>query len=206
MNHPPAATFLSQRGITMNKNIHCVSGVFALTFGLGLAALPGTAQAGFFEQLFGAAPQSAPPVLAPSYGYDGPRAFEGAPVPHRAKRKVAVADQKPKLQKPTDLMHDTTLQNGDAVMTKDGLRVYIGDEGAAKHKRDDFEPINAVDGMPKQERNALVAMDTTVNDPLRGALTPDTIASGRSASVASPVSAGHAVVDPRGKTVRYVGP
>ena len=68
----------------------------------------------------------------------------------------------------------------------------------------DFQPLDAVDGVPKQEQKLLVALDTTRNDPLRGALNPDTIASGRSAAVASPVVAGHEIVDASGKTVRYM--
>ena len=117
-----------------------------------------------------------------------------------------VVDDKPKLQKPTDLMHDVTLQNGDAVMMKGGLRVYTGEDGGGRHTKTDFVALDDVSGMPKEERKALVAMDTTRNDPLRGALSLDTIASGRSAAVASPIVSGHEIVDAAGKKVRYVGP
>ena len=117
-----------------------------------------------------------------------------------------VVDEKPKLQKPTDLMHDATLQNGDAVMMKGGLHVYTGEDGGSRHSKADFAALDDVKGMPKQERKALVAMDTTRNDPLRGALNPDTIASGRSAAVANPIVPGHEIVDAAGKKLRYVGP
>lgn len=185
------------------------SGTAASVFAIALGVCtPATANAaGFFEQLFGMTPQSAPQAApVPSYGYDQPQGYFDAPVVrHRAKRKVVV-DDKPKLQKPTDLMHDATLQTGDAVMTKRGIEVYVGDDRDHKHNASDFEAVDSVQGMPKQERKALVAMDTTRNDPLRGSLTPDTIASGRSAAVAAPVAAGHPIVDAKGKTVRYVGP
>ena len=183
-----------------------VAGASSLALALGVAALPGVAHAGFLEQLFGIAPQAAPtPAPAPSSGQDEPRYYPDAPVRHRAKRKVLV-DAKPKLQKPTDLMHDVTLRPGDAVMMKGGIHVYAGDDGDEEHTKSDFQPLDAIRGLPRQERNALIAMDTTRNDPLRGALHPDTLASGRSAAVASPVVAGHDIVDARGKTVRYVGP
>ncbi len=190
----------------MTNKIVSLAGASAIAFGLGLSALPGAAQAGFLEQLFGAAPQPSPQAApAPSYQYDEPSYFQNAPVRHRAKRKMVV-DDKPKLQKPTDLMHDVTLQNGDAVMTKGGLQVYTGEDGGGRHTKTDFVALDDVSGMPKEERKALVAMDTTRNDPLRGALSPDTIASGRSAAVASPIVSGHEIVDATGKKVRYVGP
>lgn len=190
----------------MTKNFASLAGASTIAFGLGLAILPSTASAGFLEQLFGGSPEPAPQVApAPSYQYDAPRFFQDAPVRPRAKRKVVV-DNKPKLQKPTDLMHDVTLQNGDAVMTKSGLQVYTGEDGNSRHSKADFVTLDEVDGMPKQERKVLLAMDTTRNDPLRGALNPDTIASGRSAAVANPVVPGHEIVDAAGKKVRYVGP
>ena len=180
----------------------------AFALALGFCAAPSTANAaGFFEQLFGMAPHPAPQAApAPSYGYDQPQSYADAPaVRHHVKRKV-VSDDKPKLQKPTDLMHDATLQTGDAVMTKRGIEVYVGEDRDHRHDASDFAAIDSVQGMPNQERKALVAMDTTRNDPLRGSLVPDTIASGRSAAVAAPIAAGHPVVDAQGKTVRYVGP
>ena len=190
----------------MTKNFASLAGASALAFGLGLSTLPGTAHAGFFEQLFGGAPEPSPQAApTPSYQYDQPSYFQDAPVRHRAKPK-AVVDAKPKLQKPTDLMHDATLQNGDAVMTKGGLQVYTGEDGGSRHSKADFVALDDVSGMPKQARKALMAMDTTRNDPLQGSLNPDTIASGRSAAVASPIVSGHDIVDAAGKKVRYVGP
>lgn len=190
----------------MIKNFASSAAVSALAIGLGITALPGVAHAGFLEQLFGGVQQEAPQAApAPAYGYDAPRYIQDAPVRHHAKRKVVV-DDKPKLQKPTDLMRDATLQTGDAVMMKGGIHVYTGDDRESRHTKADFAALDDVRGVPKQERQALVAMDTTHNDPLRSALNPDTIASGRSAAVASPIVAGTEIVDARGAKVRYVGP
>ena len=192
----------------MINKFSSLAGASAAALVLGLTVLPGTASAGFFDQLFGGSPEPVPqvaPAPAPSYQYDEPSAFQNAPIHRRAKRKVAL-DEKPKLQKPTDLMHDATLQNGDAVMMKEGLHVYTGNDSESRHSKSDFVTLDEVSGMPKQEHKALVAMDTTRNDPLRGAMNPDTIASGRSAAVAEPVVAGHVIVDVGGKKVRYVGP
>ena len=169
-------------------------------------ATSGSAHAGFLEQLFGVVPQEAPQASPPpSYSNEVPHFEQNAPVHRRAKRRVVV-DEKPKLQKPTDLMHDATLQTGDAVMLKGGIQVYTGDDGETRHTKSDFASLDEVSGVPKQERKELLAMDTSRNDPLRGALKPDTIASGRSAAVATPIVAGTEIVDARGAKVRYVGP
>ena len=182
------------------------AGVSSLALGLTLTILPGAAHAGFLEQLFGVSPQSAP-QQAPSSSFRENESsyYQDAPVHHRAKRKV-IADGKPKLQKPTDLMHDVTLQPGDAVMMKDGINIYMGDESERHHAAADFAPLDAVDNLPRQEVKSLAAIDTTRNDPLRGTLKPDNIASGRSAAVANSIVSGHEIVDAGGKKVRYVGP
>ena len=44
----------------MTKNFATLATASAFAFGLGIAALPSTANAGFLEQLFGGAPQPAP--------------------------------------------------------------------------------------------------------------------------------------------------
>ena len=48
----------------------------------------------------------------------------------------------PKLQQTTRLMDDRTLRAGDAVMTKDGLRIFTGEE-ADHRKASDFIPLRA---------------------------------------------------------------
>ena len=173
---------------------------------LGVAAalmVPGVAQAGFFEQLFGLQPQAPQPSPEPGYGYG----YEAAPRPPRVhhKRHLAEVDRKTGRQTPTDIMHDATLRPGDAIMMKDGIHVYKGDE-ASHHDADDFVGLDDAGKVSRRERQELVAMDTTRNDPLRGNLAPDTIASGRSASVSTPITSGYKITDAHGKSIRYVGP
>lgn len=183
---------------------HSAIAALLLAVGVGAVGAPTTAQAGFLEQLFGVAPEPAPQAPAYDYGQPAP-AYRLAPAPSRPKRKI-VASDKPKLQKTTELMRDTTLQAGDAVMTKDGLRIYTGDDGVGHHSKADFDTIDSLDGVPKAEKVALMALDTTRNDPLRHGTQPDTVASGRSASVSTNLTQGHTIVDAKGRSVRYVGP
>ena len=165
--------------------------------------MPTSAQAGFFDQLFGAPP----PVTQPTYEDVRPSAPDGfAPAPlERRPAKRVVVDEKPVLQKTTDLMHDKTLRPGDAVMMKSGMHVYVGREVAA-HTRRDFAPLDATSQIKPAQRIALAALDGTRNDPLTKPNTPDTLASGRSAAVGSPIVAGVQFTDQRGRTIRYVGP
>ena len=161
-----------------------------------LALLPGSAQAGFFEQLFGMqpAPEVQQPAVASPDVQFAPRRVHRAPV----RRKVATAVV-------TDLMHDKTLHRGDAVIMKDGLHVYRG-SAQGTHEAHDFVPLDE-SGLPRKERLTLAAVDTTrasVADKDAGA--PGSLASGRSAAVSAPISEGTMVTDPRGGKVRYVGP
>ncbi len=187
----------------------------------GSLAVPCSAHAGFFEQLFGAPPS--PP--APTYSYERPSTLDLAPAlprvsrhalapspfAHRLTRRVAARDIRPKangapvLQKTTDLMSDKTLRAGDAVMMKDGIHIYDGRE-SAKHNIRQFVALDEAQDVKSAERSALVAMDTTRNDPLRSQVVPDTIASGRSAAVGAPAVSGFRITDARGRSVRYVGP
>ena len=171
---------------------------YAIAVGLiGGLVSPGAAQAGFFEQLFGMQPVPQP---APSYGYG----YEQAPRAPRVQRRKRVAADTGK-QKPTDLMHDATLRQGDAVMMKSGVHIYEGDR-ASVHESDEFVALDDAADVSRKQREALLALDTTRNDPLRGNFTPDTLASGRSASVSAPISPGYRITDTRGRSVRYVGP
>ena len=90
-------------------------------------------------------------------------------------------------------------------MMGSGLRVYSGQEGS-RHVASDFRRVDMSSEISGKQKVALLAMDGTRNDPLTSGVAPDTIASGRSASVASPTVAGYAITDAHGKSVRYVGP
>lgn len=158
------------------------------------------AHAGFFDQLFGG------PPAAPAYDPgDAPQVGPSdAPVARPRPRKRIVREIAPVKQTPTDLMHDKTLRPGDAVMMKDGVHVYDGPVARA-HDRSEFVPLAHAD-VSKGQRTALLPLDTSRNDPLRGRLTPDTLASGRSAAVGASLSQGYRITDPRGRSIRYVGP
>lgn len=186
---------------------------------------PAVAQAGFFESLFGLspAPAPAPAAAAPSAsaspylsrsrsryrtGYEPRehrrrehRAIEARDDGHRrAKREHAASDQ-PKLQQTTDLMDDRTLRAGDAVMTKEGLRVFAGVQ-ADHHADADFVPLHAARRGRKGRRLALVAIDDAAHLDI-GRDRRAGLETGRSVSVATerrPSFADAKVM------VRYVGP
>lgn len=166
------------------------SGFVAVVF--AIVVLPAQAQAGFFDQFFGAQPQ-------PYYGY--PPAFEppgSAAVRHRSHRpKAAAVDEKPIRQTPTDLMHDATLRYGDAVMTESGVTIFTG-ERAASHDLDEFSPLQDVKHMRLKDKMALAA---AVDGTKAGGLV-----SGRSSTVTTPIAKGVIINDPSGRSIRYVGP
>jgi hypothetical protein len=98
---------------------------------------------------------------------------------------------------PIDLMDDQSLRPGDAVMTPTGIRIFIGSSGN-HHEPDDFRKLSEIKGLPKRERKALAALDG------QGSGT-DEMATGRSASELKLVF-GETIIDPQGRSVRYVGP
>ena len=178
--------------------------VLAIGVVAGLAMASTSAQAGFFEQLFSGF-QAQAPAPQPAYDYNPePRSAAPSRV-HHFRRRVASVSSKPVLQRTTSLMDDKTLRPGDAVMMKDGLHVYAGPESAT-HERDQFVRLDEAHRLSDKERVRLASMDTTRNDPLMHDNETNTIASGRSAAVASPVVAGYRITDVKGASVRYVGP
>lgn len=169
--------------------------------------LPTSAHAGFFDQLFGGGAPSQPSYSQPAYNEPQPQ-LGSQPEPfvseQRRSAKRVVLDEKPVLQKTTDLMHDRTLRAGDAVMLKTGIHVYEGRD-TSTHRSADFAPLDA-SRVKSRERIALASMDGTRNDPLSKGQAPDTLSSGRSAAVSTPIVVGVKFTDQRGKTIRYVGP
>lgn len=167
-------------------------------------ASPAMAQAGFFDQLFGAQPQPYYYGQSPQYGEWGRSYRHYAPHrPHHAKAP-APADEKIARQTPTDLMHDTTLRYGDAVMTKTGISIFTGTRKAS-HDRDDFSPLEDVRVKPTQKL-ALDAIDAVRPDRARGSKASDELKSGRSSTSAIPLTKGVMIDDGNGKSIRYVGP
>lgn len=180
-----------------------------ITGTLSLAPTSASA-AGFFEQLFGSpATQSVAPSQNPALPLtsDQPSGDGGYPVDTHRSKRISVQDEKPVLQKPTDLMHDKTLRAGDPVMMKDGIHIYYGPE-AGHHSSKQFVSLDAAHVAPKT-RNALVAMNTTDRDPLMDAPLREGRSVAGSATALSndlPISAGYKITDASGKSVRYVGP
>ncbi len=176
---------------------------------------PGIAHAGFFDFLFGQPFQT--PAARPYEGYFGGMPGQWGADPgfrrhadrgfhrhgHRlsARRKMLVADNHPiGPVPPTDLMDDESLRRGDAVMTPTGIRIFIGDSGD-RHSPEDFRKPSEIKGLSKVERKALAALDA------QGSGTDGKLgmATGRSASERKLVF-GETIIDPQGRSIRYVGP
>ena len=177
---------------------------------IGFAPVPANA-ANFFEQLFGGAPQGQSeqmPAQAPSLDFSAPSDAPSITREHHHRRVAAIVHAEPVRQKTTDLMHDKTLQYGDAVVTKTGIEVYAGAE-SGRHTMRQFVALDDAD-MSAKEKDKLVAMDSTRVDPLANA----PLREGRSSSESLsrpvldslPITKGYKVTDATGKSVRYVGP
>jgi hypothetical protein len=183
----------------------------ALAAALGqLVAFPSVAQAGFFDFLFGLVPQ-APAVRsfeAHRHHWHG-RHWGAGLAFHRyehkfSRRKLVVADRADHPQRPegpVDLMDDESLRKGDAVMTPDGIRIFVGYSGSSHHAPEDFKIPAEVKGLSNRERKAFAGLDAqgSGTGAASGAVT------GRS-STQRDVSVGEKVTDSSGRTIRYVGP
>jgi hypothetical protein len=174
-----------------------------------ILALPGSAQAGFFDELFG---QLFRPPVYRSY-----RPWGAAPgyrqrwhhFGHRLGRNSAArgriivtkkTDEAVKPREPVNIMEDESLRFGDAVMTEAGIRIFVGDSGDS-HDPEEFRRPSEVRGLSKIERKALAALDTlgSASDANGGIVT------GRSATDRK-ITVGEMITDAKGRTIRYVGP
>jgi hypothetical protein len=190
--------------------------VAVVTIGLVQSiAFPSLAHAGFFDFLFGQLFQGQ--AVRPHEGYFGGMPGHWGADPgfrrhadrgfHRhghklaARRKMVVADNHPVGPvPPTDLMDDDSLRRGDAVMTPNGIRIFIGSSGD-HHDPEEFRKPSEIKGLSKVERKALAALDAQGS----GTDGKPGLATGRSASEHKLVF-GETVIDPRGRSIRYVGP
>jgi hypothetical protein len=173
----------------------------AATASLGLTVPLSAANAGFFDFLF--APPQPAQTVAPMY----------RPAPyfhyhHQPKRKVGsrhakFADDRTHpspARVVSSFMDDDSLKDGDVVMTSDGIRIFTGASGA-HHSSADFAKISEFKHLSSQKRTALLALDAGS----AGAGPSSALVAGRSVAD-SGLSAGEMIIDPRGNTIRYVGP
>jgi hypothetical protein len=168
-----------------------------------LVAWSGNAQAGFFDELFGQlfrppAYESYEPAFRRRRGHWGHRwTHESAP-----RKRVVVAERTapPVLpQQPVNIMEDSSLRKGDAVVMESGIRIFVGARGD-RHEPEDFKKPSEIRGLSRAERKALAAFDAPA------AATSDAeILAGRSATGSSP-SAAEPITDAKGRAIRYVGP
>jgi hypothetical protein len=186
--------------------------IAAVTVALGIS-FPSIAHAGFFDFLFG---QPERPAVRPYEGYFGGMSGHWGADPgfrrradrgfHRhghklmGRRKLLVASSHPVGPiPPTDLMDDESLRYGDAVVTPTGIRIFIGSSGD-HHAPEDFRKPSEIKGLPKRERKALAALDAQDS----GTGGKPGMVTGRSAS--ENLVFGETLIDPQGRSIRYVGP
>jgi hypothetical protein len=180
----------------------------AFIFICAALVLPSTAEAGFFDQLFGGGPSH-------SFFGDQP-AIQYRAAPRHIHHPRKIVEEKPAVQTPTDLMHDETLHYGDAVMTTSGIKIFTGERHYV-HDMDDFTPLKDVRMKPK-EKMALAeinaartgqALETNSSDQnaldQKSKTAPDVV-TGRSAAVVTPAAKEVMINDHDGKPIRYVGP
>lgn len=183
-----------------------------------LASSLNGAHAGFFDFLFG--PQ--PVLRSPAPGYSGgmaprwhPHAYfyarktRSVALHHRhlatveKTRHAALSHAGPPHPAP-GLMDDDSLQDGDAVMTERGIRIFTGDS-SDHHKPYEFAKLSETKGLSSRARTALTAIDAHRSDGGGSVLRGPDVVTGRSAADPE-VSAGALITDPRGRVIRYVGP
>ena len=173
--------------------------------------MPLSAQADFLDSLFG---QSDPPSQASNVEARAPRPHgkHGRMVKqsHRANRKVQASSDKGSSvpsdvlvrQKTTGLLEDASLRQGDAVMTKYGIRVFSGKAGP-HHKMEEFMSLRRVHHLKKEARVVLTAIDNAAHRDVGRNRNALDLLTGRSASEA--VERRPSFTDPHA-SVRYVGP
>jgi hypothetical protein len=100
------------------------------------------------------------------------------------------------------LKKDATLREGDAVMTRSGIRIFAG-TSSGEHQTDEFAKLEEAKGLSPAEQTALAAIDAPYGE-IKSA-SADELMTGRS-TVANSSVAWKWLRDPKGRLVRYVGP
>lgn len=186
--------------------VAAVNSLLALTL-----VFPGSAQAGFLDDLFGSLFQPPPAYRgyrdSPAWGTGGFRhrahPWKQKAGQRRGVRKKIIAAAKPETagpQEPVDIMADKSLRKGDAVMTHSGIRIFVGQSGD-RHEPEDFKKPAEVKGLSKSARRALASLE-----PGNSAFSVSpSIVTGRSITGRA-IAAGEMITDAKGRTIRYVGP
>lgn len=175
---------------------------------LSLVYVPTPASAGFFDFLFNPkAPIWNPFAPQPEQTQPTQRAnpVQKKKPQHSVARTPRVHEKSrpPVLQVASrDFMEDGSLRGGDAVMTANGIRIFTGPPGE-RHRPEHFTSLNEIKGLGKRERSALTALDGRTASTIHTE-SKESITTGRSA--AGHVTAGALITDPKGRTIRYVGP
>jgi hypothetical protein len=137
------------------------------------------------------APDLPPVTPLPKYRVEAPRHIT---VIHKnASGKASVV-----AHQSVDFPKDGTLRDGDAVMTKNGIRIFAGSN--------DFVTLSETKGLSSAERIALAEIDAHRSEEgwQSKSSGQDQLITGRSA--ANMAHAWKWVRDPKGVLVRYVGP
>lgn len=170
------------------------------------ALVPNPAQAGFFDFLLAPfqalqGPSVGPTILHRPRPPHAPRSHRAA-----APKKLIVTERNgPRHASPVDLMDDDSLRRGDAVMTQDGIRIFVGPSGD-HHQPEDFRAVTEIKNLSPRERRALMGLDRPlVAKQSPKSVTSDDLLTGRSAA-GGKITAGETITDPSGRTIRYVGP
>ncbi len=121
---------------------------------------------------------------------------------HKVKvEKAPVLDR----MKSAALQKDSTLRDGDAVMTQHGIRIYASASQGERHSGE-FATLAETKGLSPTEFTALAEIDAhRSEDGWQSKATVSDVVTGRSV-VANTELAWKWVRDPKGKLVRYVGP
>lgn len=200
------ATFLPLRARHTGAAVAAVS---ALAFPLDLA------KADFFDFLFGPRPA----VVSPMPIYPGRMSPRWRAEPrfhkrehHRVAHHHPVFVDKSGIEKGrhsnspravTGLMDDDSLQDGDAVMTQSGIRIFIG--SGDHHRLEDFVSPSEIKGLSRRRRSSLAAIEA--HPDASGAGNRQHVVTGRSAAEQDPaITAGEMITDPKGRRICYVGP
>ncbi len=187
-----------------------ILGVFGRFLSIvGLVALPVfSAQAGLFDFFSPFEPE-------PQRAIEQPATSELPPpvIPlqqHRVEthRHMMVVRKNPNDKTPADhrslgLKKDSTLREGDAVMTANGRRIYASASSSQMSEVAKLDGANGAKGLSQTEQTALAAVDVQKTETKSASA--DELLTGRSSATESSV-AWKWLRDPKGKLVRYVGP